>query len=127
MIITLVVLVLSATLLAVLYRAFGIGIPCLIHETTGLYCPGCGGIRAMDALLSLDFYQALRYNALIFVVPPVIVLLIAYALFNKNRDSIQGKWQKMFMVLGILLAILLAAYTIARNIPGLEFLQPTTI
>ena len=26
-----------------LKKLFGLGLPCLFHSLTGLYCPGCGG------------------------------------------------------------------------------------
>lgn len=33
--------------------------PCLLNVATGLYCPGCGGTRAMFALARGDFFRAL--------------------------------------------------------------------
>lgn len=37
-------------------------LPCLLHSVTGLYCPGCGGTRAVLALLRGDFYQSFVYH-----------------------------------------------------------------
>ena len=37
---------------------------CLTHELFHLYCPLCGGTRAVAALLRLDIVSALRYNPL---------------------------------------------------------------
>ena len=48
---------------------------CLLHDYLFLYCPLCGGTRAVEALLHLDFLLALRYNA--FVVCVILALLVA--------------------------------------------------
>ena len=40
----------------------GLGIPCVLHETTGLDCPGCGISRAILSLARLDFAAAFGYN-----------------------------------------------------------------
>ena len=42
----------------------GMGIPCVLHEVTGLDCPGCGISRAILALARLDFAAAFGYNLL---------------------------------------------------------------
>lgn len=42
---------------------------CIIREKYHLYCPGCGGTRALKALLKGNLLQSLFYN-------PVVVMLI---------------------------------------------------
>ena len=37
----------------------GQGFPCLFHLMTGLYCPGCGGTRAVRALFRGDLAMSL--------------------------------------------------------------------
>lgn len=40
-----------------------LGVPCLLHATTGLDCPLCGATRMVAALLHGDLTGALLYNA----------------------------------------------------------------
>ncbi len=39
--------------------------PCLLHVVTGLYCPGCGGTRAVLALAQGNLLLSLRYHPLV--------------------------------------------------------------
>ena len=39
--------------------------PCMIHVTTGFYCPGCGGTRAVSALLAGHPLSATWYHPLV--------------------------------------------------------------
>ena len=46
------------------YNITGYGIPCMLHKTTGLECPGCGLTRAIAAVVRLDFAAAFDFNLL---------------------------------------------------------------
>ncbi len=41
------------------------GIPCLLHTLTGYYCPGCGGTRAVYALLRLQIVRSFICHPLV--------------------------------------------------------------
>lgn len=41
------------------------GFPCLFRRLTGLYCPGCGGTRALRYLLQGQVMKSLYYNPLV--------------------------------------------------------------
>src|SRR5207302_5482362 len=43
---------------------FGFYPACTLYRTTGLFCPGCGSLRAMHQLLHGHLIEALRFNAL---------------------------------------------------------------
>lgn len=70
------------------------------------------------SLLELDLYQALRYNAMLFAVPP---LLAAYAWFRHR-----GTKGASSILMGFLLVLVLA-YGLARNIPVWSWLEPTEL
>ncbi len=48
---------------------------CAFKRVTGFYCPGCGGTRAVDALLSGHFLKAFIYHPF---VPYCIIMWILY-------------------------------------------------
>ena len=48
------------------FRAF-----CPFLIVTGLPCAGCGMTRAGIAMMQLDFYQAIRYNAFSVILIPL--------------------------------------------------------
>lgn len=47
---------------------------CPFYSVTGLYCPGCGTLRCLHALMHLDLRSALDYNALTVLFVPMLVL-----------------------------------------------------
>ncbi len=51
----------------------GIFPPCPFHRLTGLYCPGCGSLRAVHQLLHGNLSMAFRLN------PLLILSLILFA------------------------------------------------
>jgi len=82
---------------------------CYFHLLTGLYCPGCGGLRATHQLLHGNFAAAARLNLLVLLLPP------AATLWRVRR--IRPVWIWMVLVTG-------ALFTVARNVPGGEWLRP---
>ena len=49
--------------------------PCPFHGLTGLYCPGCGSLRALHKLLHFQITGAFDYN-------PLMVLSIPFLLYS---------------------------------------------
>lgn len=39
--------------------------PCILHSLTGYYCPGCGGTRAVKALLHGHIFTSLYYHPIV--------------------------------------------------------------
>ena len=55
-----------------LNKYYHLTIPCLFHEITDLYCPGCGITRLLFALLKGHINEAYNYNRLVFIILPFI-------------------------------------------------------
>ena len=52
---------------------------CLFHAATGLYCPGCGGLRAAYSLMHGHFAEAVSLNALaVFGIIPAAAIAVAW-------------------------------------------------
>lgn len=83
---------------------------CPIHAVTGWYCPGCGGTRALGALLRGDVVGALRDNLFALTLFP---LAIAVAVLKPERitDWLDRHRTAVFVVA----AMLTVGFTLARN------------
>lgn len=95
-----------------------IGIPCVFHEVTGLYCPGCGMTRAALALLELDFKQAFRYNLLVFLLVPLYAL---YVLAHKKQ------WRRTSISIMAVMLTATLLFGLLRNFPAFEWLAPADL
>ena len=57
-------------------------IPCLFHELTGFYCPGCGGTRAVLALLAGHPVLSFLYHPLVpYCALVALVFAVSYAIY----------------------------------------------
>lgn len=50
------------------------GFPCVFQLLTGLYCPGCGGTRALKYLLHGDIRKSLQYHPLVCYMAAVLLV-----------------------------------------------------
>lgn len=95
----------------------GEGFVCYINEATGLLCPGCGGQRAVHALLIGDIKGAFAYNELIFLYLPLllifyIILVEGYIVGNINfRERFRlPKWFSYALIVTVI------TFFIVRNL-----------
>ncbi|MFI6675075.1 DUF2752 domain-containing protein [Kribbella sp. NPDC050470] len=77
--------------LAAVYQLTGgrIGIPCLLHATTGLNCPFCGATRMAAALLRGDLVAAWYFNPVVLVLGPLIGVAVGYQLLAWSLESLR--------------------------------------
>lgn len=87
--------------------------PCAIHEMFHVYCPGCGGTRALFALLHGHILQSLFYNPAVLL---GLVLIFYYeigAIVTLVKKNGTCYYQKGWLLYGYLIVIII--FTIVRN------------
>lgn len=57
---------------------------CPFLMLTGYPCAGCGSQRAVHALLNLELAEAVRYNFLVVIFIPIILLLCFLSIFRRR-------------------------------------------
>lgn len=97
--------------LLILFRPWQYGLypVCPIHRWTGLLCPGCGGTRAIGALLRGQWAQAWQWNQLLVAGLP---LAIAYGVIV----AVRGRWVQLPRGIWFAVSLAAAAFTVWRNI-----------
>ena len=83
---------------------------CPIYAATGVYCPGCGSVRAFESLASGDVLDALHNNA-------VTVLLLPIVAFGTLLPS--SKIGQLFtrhpLGIGVTAVAVTVVFTVGRN------------
>lgn len=95
---------------------------CPFLGVTGWFCPGCGSLRAMHALAHGDVREALARNPLMVVTVPVLLVWWGAWLVRLVRGR-PRRWLAPAWTIWALLAVIVA-FTVARNLPGAQFLAP---
>ena len=94
----------------------GIFPPCPVRYLTGFYCPGCGSLRALHALLHGDLHRAWAMNPFMIIVLPFVSYSLASEVLLVMRGkrlphvTLPASWIRAFGVAVVL-------YGIARNLP----------
>ena len=119
-----IIIVILGIAYLVLGKIFNTYIPCPIRYILGLYCPGCGVTRMCYALLKLDFYQAYRYNQLVFITLPFSITLILNYIYASIKNK-EPWYKKIPLTIWCVIIGIMILYGILRNI--FPYLAPTKI
>jgi len=87
---------------------------CLFHQTTGLFCPGCGSLRAAHQLLHGHLVAAFRLNALFVLSVPAAAWFLTYWLVRPNKTKVDFKFYPALLWTALVAGIL---FGILRNLP----------
>jgi hypothetical protein len=91
---------------------------CPLYALTGIYCPGCGGLRGVNDLTDGHVGAAASSNLLLVLAIPVVVLLLArwtWATWQgREVDVVPHLSRPVRWGLGALVV----AFWVARNLPG---------
>ncbi|QGZ52841.1 MULTISPECIES: DUF2752 domain-containing protein [Streptomyces] len=95
---------------------------CPLLRFTGVYCPGCGGLRSAHAFVHGDLGAALGANALAVLGYGLFALLMTVWLVR----AVRGTPMRLVItpVWGWGLAAVLALFTLVRNLPFGSALAP---
>lgn len=92
----------------------GVNVSCSFKEQYGLYCPGCGGMRALDELLQFDFIESFLYNPLvILLIVYAIVVVVSFVMFFISEDKL--KQIKVILISSISALIAIGLVFVIRN------------
>lgn len=94
---------------------------CPFHAATGLWCPLCGGLRMSNALIQGDLGAAFALN-------PLLVVTLGAASVLWLSDRVLGRTRLWNLIRSAraqrIGAVVLAVFTLARNLPGFTWLGP---
>ncbi len=96
---------------------------CQFHRLTGLNCPGCGGTRALYALLHGNFSVALRDNVLVIVGVAAVVARGGWFGLNQLRGRPNGHFFPPRLLVPLL--VVMGVFGVLRNLPAFAFLSPS--
>lgn len=81
---------------------------------TGWQCPGCGSQRAIHSLLHLDVVAAFRYNALMVLSIPLVLLLVYAECCRTRRPRLYARLHRVRFIYFYLAVVVL--WCIGRNV-----------
>ena len=97
---------------------------CPFNALTGLYCPGCGGLRAVNDLTHGQVGAAFSSNVVVTALIPVATGLLALWAVDRWRGRTREvPWQRLRPLVAVLVTVLVA-FTIARNTGAGAWLAP---
>lgn len=89
--------------------------PCMFHEITGLYCPGCGGTRAVKAFFVGHIVKSFLYNPVVFYSVVMYTWFMGSQLLERmTGGKVKGlKYRHLYLWLALVIVV---ANCLIRNI-----------
>jgi hypothetical protein len=91
---------------------------CPLYALTGLYCPGCGGLRGVNDLTNGHVGQAASSNLLLVLALPFAAVFFARWTYGAWTGREVRAVPALSRPVTTALVVLLVAFTVARNLPG---------
>ncbi|GAB4068060.1 hypothetical protein GCM10028777_25940 [Angustibacter speluncae] len=100
---------------------------CAFLGVTGHWCPGCGGLRAVNDLAHLDVGAALSSNAAAVLLAAGLAVWWVVWTWSRAR-GVPVRWQRYLngWTVGAATA-LWVVFAVVRNLPGFEALGPAPV
>jgi membrane-bound acyltransferase YfiQ involved in biofilm formation len=89
---------------------------CPIFTWLHLYCPGCGGTRALAALLHGRLLEAMHWNAMVVLLLPFATIYFASTYWRAIRN-VDFRWPNVSNSLLAFLLSCVGIFTVLRNLP----------
>lgn len=90
---------------------------CPVFTWLHLYCPGCGGTRALAALLHGRLLEAMHWNAMVVLLLPFATLYFVASYWRALRRT-EFHWPIVSNTLLTLTLICIGIFTVVRNLPA---------
>lgn len=90
----------------------------------GFWCPGCGGLRAVNDLTNFQLADAASSNLLFILALPLIVFGLGRWVVDQWRGTVRVTDPRTAQVMATVAIASLTAFTVLRNLPPLEWLAP---
>ena len=91
---------------------------------TGTYCPGCGGLRAVNDLGHGDLAAAASSNLLLVVSIPVVVALWGRTILDRWRGVVRRVDARRHVFLAVAFVAVALLFAVVRNLPFGSWLAP---
>ena len=90
----------------------------------GIYCPGCGGLRAVNDLTNGDVGAALSSNILVTLTIPVVVVLLLLWSRDRWRGRTREPNARAITRATVAFCVLAVAFAVVRNLSFGAWLAP---
>ena len=91
---------------------------CPLYALTGLYCPGCGGLRGVNDLTNGHVGQAASSNLLLVLALPFVAVVFVRWMSGAWGGREVRAIPEVPRAITYSLVVLAVLFTVARNLPG---------